>query len=101
MTLAVVSNYQPEESGDPVRTFEGEQVQGLRAKLTSTASLEVSEEHHHLDQTARLLVTGKVTRIDHVVDQRSGRLIRVETFKVVDAVEVAWGATLQLTDRDD
>jgi hypothetical protein len=87
MTLAIVNgSYAPDEEDAP--TFEGEPIQGLRAKLISTGSLELSDEHHRLDQTARLLVTGRVTRVDHVVDQRSGKLIRVETFKIVDAVEV-------------
>ncbi len=83
-------------------TFEGEPVEGLRAKLTSTSNLEVSDAHHRLDDTARLLVTGRVTRVDHVVDERTGKLVRVETFKVVEAIEVPWDlASELLLDEDD
>lgn len=76
----------------PLPSFEGETVHGLRAKLTSTTNLELGEDSHRLDETTRMLVTGRVTRVDHVVDERSGQLMRVETFKVVEAVEVPWEA---------
>ena len=100
MSLAVVSSYQTDEPVvEPDRMFEGEKVEGLRAKLISGAALELSEDHHRIDQTARLLVTGRVTRVDHIVEERSGKLVRVETFKIVDAVEVPWDVVAQLLDQ--
>lgn len=93
MTLAVVSDtYTPEAKTSSLPSFEGEAVHGLRAKLTSTNNLELGDDHHRLDETVRMLVTGRVVRVDHVVDDRSGQLLRVETFKVVDAIEVPWDA---------
>lgn len=101
MSLAVVhddyTDYTPdgaaqEDKAPSLPNFEGEPVHGLRAKLTSTTNLELGEAHHRLDETVRMLVTGRVTRVDHVVDERSGQLLRVETFKVVEAIEVPWDA---------
>lgn len=103
MTLTVISNYQDEApAAPPMPTFEGEKVEGLRAKLTSTGNLELSEAHHRLDQNARMLVTGRVIRVDHIVDQVTGKLVRVETFKVIEAVEVPWESVAHfLMDGDD
>jgi hypothetical protein len=95
MTLSVVPDYvsdEPHEQDNGLPTFEGEQVRGMRARLTSTSGLELGEEPHRIDQTVRLLVTGRVVRVDHVVEDKTGYLIRVETFKVVEAVEVDWDA---------
>ncbi len=100
MTVVQLDRYRRQDAS-ALPSFEGEQVEELRAKLTSSANLEVSETHHRLEETARLLVTGRVTRIDHVVDQRTGRLIRVETFRIVDAVEVEEDVVEQLTNQDD
>lgn len=107
MTLAVVNDTymdddgyspEPDEQTRPARLpqFEGEDVHGLRAKLTSATQLELGDDHHRLDATVRMLVTGRVTRVDHVVEERSGQLYRVETFKVVEAVEVPWDALSEL-----
>lgn len=104
MTLTVVSDdYSPEQETprpNRLQKFEGEQVHGLRAKLTSATNLELSEDPHRLDETVRMLVTGRVTRVDHVVDERSGQLMRVETFKVVEAVEVPWDALADVMGDD-
>lgn len=79
--------------------FEGEEVNDLRAKLTSTNGLEISDDPHRMDQTVAMVVVGRVTRVDHVVDERSGKLARVETFKVVEATEIDWDdATSLLSD---
>lgn len=95
MTLTVVTDtFDPEQLPEPAPSnlpmFEGEAVHRLRAKLTSTNGLELSEDHHRLDQTIAMVVTGRVVRVDHVVDERTGNLVRVETFKVVEATEIGW-----------
>lgn len=97
MSLAVVDDNYSADTDEPARPnrlqkFEGEEVHGLRAKLSSTTNLELGEDPHRLDETVRMLVTGRVVRVDHVVDERTGQLIRVETFKIVEALEVPWDA---------
>jgi hypothetical protein len=38
--------------------------------------------------------------VEHVVDEKTGRLTRVETFRVVDAVEVPWDSVSHLLFED-
>lgn len=91
MSLTVVPDtYTETETDTQEATFEGSQVKGLRARLVSTSGLELGEDCHRLDEISRLLVTARVTRVDHVVEERSGDLVRVETFKIVEATEVDW-----------
>lgn len=95
MTLTVVTEqFDPEHSPAAQRPtlpqFEGQDVHELKAKLTSTSGLELSDNHHRMDQTIAMVVTGRVVRVDHVVDERTGNLNRIETFKIVEAIEIDW-----------
>lgn len=90
MSLAIVPEIDDAPTSSHLPTFEGEEVHFLKAKLASTTNLELGDDHHRLDQTTRMLVVGRVTRIDHVIDPQSGKLHRVETFKIVEAMEVPW-----------
>ena len=89
MTLSLVQ-YTPHETDVVLPTFEGERVDHLRAKLSAAANLELSDTIHRIDETVRLVVHARVTRVEHTVDQRSGRLSRVETFRIEEAVEIDW-----------
>lgn len=111
MTLSIVPPPSANVEPLPTRTsddhtlpaFEGEPVDELRGKMTSTNGLDVGENAHRLDDAVRLLVTARIQRVDHIIDDRTGRLVRVETFKVVEAVEVPWtlsGALLLDEDGD-
>lgn len=100
MSLHAVRDSDPTPPRPLDITFEGETVHAVRARLTST-SIELGDDVHRLDDTARLVVTGRVTRIDHVVDDRTGNLLRVETFKIVDALEVPWDTVSHLVDDED
>jgi hypothetical protein len=70
--------------------FEGQDVDFARLKLTSASDLEVNDEAHHIDDIVRLQVEGRVVRVDHVVDERTGHLKRVHTVKVSEAIELTW-----------
>lgn len=100
MTLrAVPSDDQfPDEFPAPrnLPDFEGQKVEGLLARLTSVTGLEISDDVHRIDDTVRLLVTGRVTRVDHVVNAKTGRLERVETIAVSEAIQVPWDALSDL-----
>jgi hypothetical protein len=76
------------ESGLP--DFEGQPVDFARLKLTSVTDLEVNDEANRMDDVVRLFVEGRVVRIDHIVDERTGKLKRVHTVKVVDAIQLPW-----------
>lgn len=71
--------------------FEGQPVDETRIKLTSVNNIEHGEgEFNRLDDTVRMFVEGRVVRVDHVVDNTTGKLIRVHTIKVLEASSVAW-----------
>jgi hypothetical protein len=76
------------DSGLP--DFEGQPVMFSRLKLTSVSDLEVVDEANRMDDLVRLYVEGRVVRIDHVVDERSGQLKRVHTVKIIDAIQLPW-----------
>ena len=71
--------------------FEGQPVDFSRLKLTAASDLEGPEdEPMRIDDVVKLVVEGRVVRVDHVVDQASGKLKRVQHIKVVDAVQIPW-----------
>lgn len=70
--------------------FEGQPVEFTRVKLAAVGNLEVGEEVSRIDDTVRMYVEGRVIRVDHVVDSTTGRLMRVHTVKVVDAIQLPW-----------
>ncbi len=70
--------------------FEGQQVDFARLKLTSVNDLEVLDEAVHIDDIVKLVCEGRVVRVDHVVDDKTGRLKRVHTVKVLDAFALPW-----------
>lgn len=104
MTLRAVppdDDYAPDEFPTPrsLPDFEGQKVEGLLAKLTSVSGLEISDEIHRIDDTIRLLVTGRITRVDHVVNAKTGRLERVETIAVSECFQVPWDALSDLMEE--
>ncbi len=72
--------------------FEGQIVEELRVKLPGVSTLDLDADPHKLDDIVRLVVTARINRVDHLIDERSGRLVRTETLKVIEALEVPWEA---------
>jgi hypothetical protein len=70
--------------------FEGQPVDFTKAKLTSASSLEIDDQVLRLDDIVRAYVDCRVVRIDHVINERTGKLERVHTFKVIDATLVPY-----------
>lgn len=93
-------DYAPDAFPQPrqLPDYEGQKVEGLNAKLTSVSGLEISDEVHRIDDTVRLLVTGRVTGVNHVVNIKTGRLERIETIAVSEALQVPWDALSDLMD---
>lgn len=91
--LRAVDNHEPPPIANSGRlpAFEGSAPDFARIKLTSVSDLEAGEdEAHHLDDVVRMFVEGRVVRVDHVVDDKSGKLKRVHTIKVVEAILLPW-----------
>lgn len=69
--------------------FEGHDVEFTRAKLSAAGDLEI-DAVNRIDDIVRMQVEGRVVRVDHVVDEKTGKMKRVHTIKVVDAVQITW-----------
>lgn len=78
--------------GNPAKLpqFEGQDVAFAKAKLTSVSGLEIDDRLLRLDDMVRMYVEGRVVRIDHVVNDRTGHLERVQTIKVIEGQIVDW-----------
>lgn len=91
---AVTDDYDtPTRSVSGLPKFEGQDVEMARFKLTSVSDLEVGEDAHRIDDIMRLFVEGRIVRVDHVVDEKTGHLKRVHTIKVVEAMQLPWDFT--------
>ncbi len=71
-----------------VPPFEGQQVDLYRIKLAGAGNLEAGDELVHLDDIVQFYLEGRVTRIGQLLDDKSGRLKRVTTVKVIDSVQL-------------
>jgi hypothetical protein len=79
------------ETSSGLPAFEGQDPAFARIKLIGVNNLEAAEEEfNHIDDTVRLYVEGHVTRVDHAVDGPSGKLVRIQTVKITQAVTLPW-----------
>lgn len=90
--LRAVDDQPPAITPSGLPDFEGHPVDVARIKLTSVSDLEGPVDANRIDDIVRMVVEGRVVRVDHVVDEASGRLRRVQTVKVLDAVQVPWSS---------
>lgn len=89
----------PQTPGD-IPAFEGHPVDFTRVKLSAAGDLQV-DAVNRIDDIVRLYVEGRVVRVDHVVDEASGRMKRVHTIKVVDAIQLPWDFDAEFLDGVD
>lgn len=76
------------ESGLP--DFEGHTVNAGRIKLSGGSNLEGPAYPNHIDDIVRLFVEARVVRVDHAVDEPTGKLNRIQTIKIIDAIQLPW-----------
>lgn len=70
--------------------FEGKEVSATKAKITSTASLEVDDRVFHVDDYVRMVIEGRVVNVAHNVNDKSGDLERIHTIKAIDSRVLEW-----------
>lgn len=75
--------------------FEGQDVAFTKAKITSAASLEIDDRVFRHDDIVRFVIEGRVTGVDHKVNDRSGNLERIHTIKAIDALVLDWDVSLE------
>ena len=69
----------------PVPLFEGAEVEATRLKIANSAVLDLPDVVLHVDDVVQVLVECRVTSVTHSVDERSGRLLRVQIAKPYNA----------------
>lgn len=65
--------------------FEGKSVDACSLKLTNSAALDLPGEVLRVDDIIQILVEARVTGVGHLVDERTGNLVRLQTAKPIDA----------------
>ena len=81
----------PVERESTAPSFEGNAVDFNRVKLTGTSNLDC-EEPIKIDQEAKFFIQGIVTAVNHQVDPKTGKIIRIHTVKVQEAIQLNWNA---------
>lgn len=69
--------------------FEGKPVGFTKAKVTST-TLDIDDQVFRLDEYVRMEVEGRISAVDHKVNDKTGALERIHTIKVVDSKILNW-----------
>lgn len=72
---------------------EGKPVSGTKLKVGSTASLDIRDAVLKVDDVVRVVVEARVTSVNHVVDEKTGELMRVQSVKAIDAEITPWTDT--------
>lgn len=70
--------------------FEGKEVEVTSAKITSVAALDINDAAWHMDEYVRMVVEGRVVKVEHAVNEKTGKLARIHTIKVVDSKVLSW-----------
>jgi hypothetical protein len=65
--------------------FEGKQVDATALKIANSSVLDLTDVVLGMDDVIQIVVEAKVTGVNHVVHEPTGRLIRVHTAKAFDA----------------
>ena len=76
-----------------VPLFEGKQVDGTALKIANSAVLDLTDVVLGMDDVIKIEVEAKVTSVNHVVHEPTGRLVRVHTAKAFDARLVPFNPT--------
>lgn len=94
--LTVVDNNKYDENGElaPMRQeqapvapydFEGATIAATSMKCSSASGLEIGDRRLKVDDLVEMTVVGRVTRVDHVMNEKSGHIERVHAVKVIQA----------------
>lgn len=70
----------------PLPTFAGKHVDQARLRMTS-ATVEATDVHD-IDDIVRVVLEGRVTSVDHRVNETTGDLIRLHTVKILEVEQI-------------
>jgi hypothetical protein len=79
-----------DEPTTPIPTFEGKLVHSTSLRLASTTGLDIEDRVLKVDDIIHVLVDARVSQVNHIVDERTGKMERVQSAKVLDVTLVPW-----------
>ena len=68
-----------------IPAFEGKPVDACSLKLTNSAALDLPGVVLKVDDIIQIVVEARVTGVNHIVHEASGRLVRLQTARPIDA----------------
>jgi hypothetical protein len=80
----------PETPAAHIPYYEGRQVHATALKVQSVSHLECDGRVLKLDDIVRLTVEGRVSSVNHMVNEKTGELMRVQTVKAIDVSFASW-----------
>jgi hypothetical protein len=82
---------QPERTSSwDIPAFEGKDVAATAAKVTSVSTLEIDDRVWKVDEFVKMEIEARVVSVDHKVNERTGKLVRVHQIKAIDCRVVEW-----------
>lgn len=76
----------------PIPAYEGKEVASTRLRVGSTAAIDISDAVLKVDDIVRIVVEARVTSVNHVVNEKTGELVRIQSVKSIDAEITPWAA---------
>lgn len=73
--------------------FEGKDVEASALKIANSSVLDLTDVVLGMDDVIKIEVEAKVTGVNHIVHEPTGRLVRVHTAKAFDARIVPFNPT--------
>jgi len=86
--VQVVPEYEDRRQNH-IPSFEGKEVALTKAKITSIA-LRIEDRVFRVDEYVRMYIEGRVSGIDHKVNDKTGGLERIHVIKAIDGKVVEW-----------
>lgn len=74
----------------PIPLYEGKEVADTKLRVGSTIGLDIGGAVLKVDDIVRIVVEGRVTSVNHVVNEKTGELVRVQSVKAIDAEIAPW-----------
>jgi hypothetical protein len=68
-----------------IPAFEGQPVDASALRMSNSAALELDDVVLKMDDIIQIVVEARVTSVNHIVHESSGRLLRVHTAKALGA----------------
>lgn len=76
--------------GSSIPRCEGKEVTGTSVTLTSMANLDIDNAVVGLDDVVRFVGEGRVVGVSHIVNEKTGQLVRVQRIKVIEVAVAPW-----------